>query len=180
MNYIEDALAAGTALWRAWEESVRRRLALAAQGTAVNAKGTARRGEAEALPAAETERERLRRRLFPEEAEEGAAEAMKKESEAAEAAAEYAAKAEESTELREAAARDEAQETRAEERREGASAWLARELRKGANTPALSSERRGESGRLSAQETEETAHSAAFSQELERDARRYDGGFLYY
>ena len=179
MNYIEWALQRGAELWRAREEALKERLS---QSVAVKSSGGTTEGDAAAeragwktsLPQAETVEsvtdesaqgamERLARKLgsgdgsgtFEEETEEGRSAPVGMTARAA------------------APSRG-----RNEENGESAAAWLRQELGKDARGGALAAAKERDAFTLP--QERELRETESFSQSLERDARRYDGGFLFF
>lgn len=179
MNYVEWALQRGLELWREREEASKERLS---QSVAVKSSGGTTEGDAAAeragwktsLPQAETVEsvtdesaqgamERLARKLgsgdgsgtFEEETEEGRSAPVGMTARAA------------------APSRG-----RNEENGESAAAWLWQELGKDARGGALAAAKERDAFTLP--QERELRETESFSQSLERDARRYDGGFLFY
>ena len=183
MNYIEWALQKGLELWREREEALKKRLSLVPEGTAQKKAAEAQVSEEEAAAQdaemgggaetaanaaadpAETAAVRLGQKLGLGAAQESEG----PERETAFSAGLSGAAAENVALLRarEAESADDAsgwmQKILSSDGREGASAAAAREK----NDFSLAQE----------QEVRETE---SFSLSLERDARRYDGGFLFY
>ena len=180
MNYIEWALQRGLELWREREEASKERLS---QSLAVKSSGGTTEGDAAAeragwktsLPQAETVEsvtdesaqgamERLARKLgsgdgsgtFEEETEEGRSAPVGMTARAA------------------APSRG-----RNEENGESAAVWLRQELGKDMTAAAGIATVR-ERDAFTLPQERELRETESFSQSLERDARRYDGGFLFY
>lgn len=146
MNYIEWALQRGAELWRAREETLKKRLSLVPEGTAQKKAAEAQLSEEEAAA---------------QDAEmSGGAETA---AEAADDPVETAA-----VRLGQKLGLGATQEDDGSERETAFSADLA-------GTAAA----RGKNDFSLAQE-QEVRETESFSLSLERDARRYDGGFLFY
>lgn len=169
MNYVEWVLTRGAALWREREERLKKQLSRSVAGERTDgekdgaAAENAVDGDANdaAEEYAETEMARLARRLTGGEAPD---------------AAESAGALPVGMTARTAAS---AALVYAEESGESAAVWLRQELGKRAPAAAAAGAAKTEQAALlprerALRETEE------FSQSLERDARRYDGGFLFY
>ena len=168
MNYVEWVLTRGAALWREREERLKKQLSRSVAGERTDGKkdGAAAENAADgdandaAEKRAETEMARLARRLTGREAS---------------AAAESAGALPVGMTARTAAS---AAPVYAEESGESAAVWLRQELGKEAPAAAAMAAKTERAALLprerALRETEE------FSQSLERDARRYDGGFLFY
>lgn len=169
MNYVEWVLTRGTALWREREERLRKQLSRSVAGerpdavedgaAAENAAGGDANGAAAEF--AETEMARLARGLTGGEAPD---------------AAESAGALPVGMTARAAAS---AAPAYAEESGESAAAWLRQELGKRAPAAATAEAARAERIEILPRERE-LRETEEFSQSLERDARRYDGGFLFY
>ncbi len=179
MNYVEWALQRGLELWREREEALKERLsqsvaAKSGSGTAEEDDAAERAGRETSLPQAETVEsmvgeseesamERLARKLggedgsgaFVEETEEGRSAPVGMTARAA------------------APSRG-----RNEENGESAAAWLRQELGKDARGGALAAAK--ERDVFTLPQERELRETESFSLSLERDARRYDGGFLFY
>ena len=156
MNYIEWALQRGAELWRAREEALKKRLSLVPEGTA----------------------------------QKKAAEAQLSEEEAAAQNAEMSGGAEEddgseretafSADLTGTAAANAALlRAREAESADNASDWIRKLLSADGRDGASAAAARGKNDFSLAQE-QEVRETESFSLSLERDARRYDGGFLFY
>lgn len=168
MNYVEWVLTRGAALWREREERLKKQLSRSVAGERTDGEkdGAAAENAADgdandaAEKRAETEMARLARRLTGREAS---------------AAAERAGALPVGMTARTAAS---AAPVYAEESGESAAVWLRQELGKEAPAAAAMAAKTARAALLprerALRETEE------FSQSLERDARRYDGGFLFY
>ncbi len=168
MNYVEWVLTRGAALWREREERLKKQLSRSVAGERTDGEkdGAAAENAADgdandaAEKRAETEMARLARRLTGGEAS---------------AAAESAGALPVGMTARTAAS---AAPVYAEESGESAAVWLRQELGKEAPAAAAMAAKTERAALLprerALRETEE------FSQSLERDARRYDGGFLFY
>ena len=169
MNYVEWVLTRGAALWREREERLKKQLSRSVAGKrADGAEDGAAAENAAKISAddaaeeyAETEMARLARRLTGGEAPDavGSAGALPVGMTARTAASAAPAYAEESE--------------------ESAAAWLRQELGKRAPAAAAAESARAERTALFPRERE-LRETEEFSQSLERDARRYDGGFLFY
>lgn len=179
MNYIEWALQRGAELWRAREEALKKRLSLVPEGTAQKKAAEAQLSEEEAAAqdaemsgGAETVAEaaddpvetaavRLGQKLGlgATQEDDGSERETAFSADLAGTAAANAARESESTDN----ASDWIRKLLSADGRDGASAAAAREK----NDFSLAQE----------QEVRETE---SFSLSLERDARRYDGGFLFY
>ncbi len=185
MNYIEWVLQRSGALWREREETLRRRLALApraaeqrtddaaqreesaarAQETADTAAADGAEGRAQQT-ARETDARRLAEKLGlntaePRETEQRALQAL-----AGETLQGIARQAERAAEDSDAQSG-------------GSAAWLRQELGKSGAAGARAADARGQDSFALPRE-QELRGTEEFSLSLERDARRYDGGFLYY
>ena len=179
MNYIEWALQRGAELWRAREEALKKRLSLVPEGTAQKKAAEAQLSEEEAAAqdaemsgGAETVAEaaddpvetaavRLGQKLGlgATQEDDGSERETAFSADLASTAAANAARESESADN----ASDWIRKLLSADGRDGASAAAAREK----NDFSLAQE----------QEVRETE---SFSLSLERDARRYDGGFLFY
>ena len=153
MNYIEWVLVRASALWRAQEETLKGRLAQSVPAAPAES-GGARGGEEAAA--------RLKRRLYGQTENDAAASELMADAEKAAAEAGRAAGA-----LRSGNALKE----------ESAAAWIAGELEKSTAAGASAAVRGEESFVRAAARESDGTETLALS--LERDARRYDGGFLY-
>lgn len=155
MNYIEWVLVRASALWRAQEETLKGRLAQSVPAEPAES-GGARGGEKAAA--------RLKRRLYGQTENDAAASELMADAERAAAAeAGRAAGA-----LRSGNALKE----------ESAAAWIAGELEK-STAAGASAAVRGEESFVRAA-ARESGGTETLALSLERDARRYDGGFLFY
>lgn len=168
MNYVEWVLTRGAALWREREERLRKQLSRSVAGKRSDgaedgaaAENAAKISADDAAELAETEMARLARRLTGGEAPD---------------AAESTSALPVGMTARTAAP---AAPARAEESGESAAAWLRQELGKRAPAAAAAEAARAERTELLPRERE-LRETEEFSQSLERDARRYDGGFLFY
>ena len=155
LTYIERAFARGETLWRAREETLKKRLAFPLSDARGNG---ASGGEETARPPVR----RLQGKLAGTQDKGG--------EDGAKTGAEPVGMT---------AARTEGSQRPQDLREEAGAAWLARELAKSAAAEGNAAAARGADGlmRPAAQRTGETE---SLSLSLERDARRYDGGFLYY
>ena len=183
MNYIEWALQRGAELWRAREEALKKRLSLVPEGTAQKKAAEAQLSEEEAAA---------------QDAEmSGGAEAV---AEAADDPVETAAvrlgqkfglgaTQEDDGSEREtafsadlagtAAANAALLRARGAESADNASDWIRKLLSADGRDGASAAAARGKNDFSLAQE-QEARETESFSLSLERDARRYDGGFLFY
>ena len=167
MNYVEWVLTRGAALWREREERLKKQLSCSVAGKrADGAEDGAAAENAAKISAddaaeeyAETEMARLARRLTGGEAPDavGSAGALPVGMTARAAAPSRG---------------------RNEENGESAAAWLWQELGKDARGGALAAAKERDAFTLP--QERELRETESFSQSLERDARRYDGGFLFY
>ena len=178
MNYIEWALQRGAELWRAREEALKKRLSLVPEGTAQKKAAEAQLSEEEAAAqdaemsgGAETVAEaaddpvetaavRLGQRL-------GLGATQEDDGSERETAF--------SADLAGTAAANAARES---ESADNASDWI-RTLLSADGRDGASAAARGKNDFSLAQE-QEVRETESFSLSLERDARRYDGGFLFY
>ena len=154
MNYIEWVLVRASALWRAREETLKGRHAQSVPAEPAES-GGARGGEEAAA--------RLKRRLYGQTENDAAASELMADAEKAAAEAGRAAGA-----LRSGNALKE----------ESAAAWIAGELEK-STAAGASAAVRGEESFVRAA-ARESGGTETLALSLERDARRYDGGFLFY
>ena len=153
MNYIEWVLVRASALWRAQEETLKGRLAQSVPAAPAES-GGARGGEEAAA--------RLKRRLYGQTENDAAASELMADAEKAAAEAGRAAGA-----LRSGNALKE----------ESAAAWIAGELEKSTAAGAAAAVWGEESFVRAA--ARESGGTETLALSLERDARRYDGGFLF-
>lgn len=184
MNYIEWALQRGTELWRAREEALKKRLSLVPEGTAQKKAAEAQLSEekaaaqdAEMSGGAETVAEaaddpvetaavRLGQKLglgATQEDDDGSERETAFSADLAGTAAANAAL------LRASEA----------ESADNASDWIRKLLSADGRDGASAAAARGKNDFSLAQE-QEVRETESFSLSLERDARRYDGGFLFY
>lgn len=168
MNYVEWVLTRGAALWREREERLRKQLSRSVAGKRTDGaedgaavESAAKISADDAAEFAETEMARLARRLTGGEAP---------------TAAESAGALPVGMTARTAAS---AAPVYAEESGESAAVWLRQELGKRAPAAAAAEAARAERTEILPRERE-LRETEEFSQSLERDARRYDGGFLFY
>ena len=179
MNYIEWALQRGAELWRAREEALKKRLSLVPEGTAQKKAAEAQLSEEEAAA---------------QDAEmSGGAETV---AEAADDPVETAAvrlgqklglgatQEDDGSERETAFSADLASTAAANAARESESAdnasdWIRKLLSADGRDGASAAAARGKNDFSLAQE-QEVRETESFSLSLERDARRYDGGFLFY
>lgn len=161
MNYIEWVLQRGAELWRAREEALKKRLSLVPEGTAQKKAAEAQLLEEEAAA---------------QDAEmSGGAETV---AEAADDPVETATAF--SADLAGAAAANAALlRAREAESADNASDWIRKLLSADGRDGASAAAARGKNDFSLAQE-QEVRETESFSLSLERDARRYDGGFLFY
>ena len=168
MNYVEWVLTRGAALWREREERLKKQLSRSVAGERTDGEkdGAAAENAADgdandaAEKRAETEMARLARRLTGGEAS---------------AAAESAGALPVGMTARTAAS---AAPVYAEESGESAAVWLRQELGKEAPAAAAMAAKPERAALLPRERA--LREQEEFSQSLERDARRYDGGFLFY
>ena len=184
MNYIEWALQRGAELWRAREEALKKRLSLVPEGTAQKKAAEAQLSEEEAAAqnaemsgGAETVAEaeddpvetaavRLGQKLglgATQEDDDGSERETAFSADLAGTAAANAAL------LRASEA----------ESADNASDWIRKLLSADGRDGASAAAARGKNDFSLAQE-QEVRETESFSLSLERDARRYDGGFLFY
>ena len=184
MNYIEWALQRGAELWRAREEALKKRLSLVPEGTAQKKAAEAQLSEekaaaqdAEMSGGAETVAEaaddpvgtaavRLGQKLglgATQEDDDGSERETAFSADLAGTAAANAAL------LR----------AREAESADNASDWIRKLLSADGRDGASAAAARGKNDFSLAQE-QEVRETESFSLSLERDARRYDGGFLFY
>lgn len=184
MNYIEWALQRGAELWRAREEALKKRLSLVPEGTAqkkaaeaqlseeeVAAQNAEMSGGAETVAEAaddpvETAAVRLGQKLglgATQEDDDGSERETAFSADLAGTAAANAAL------LRASEA----------ESADNASDWIRKLLSADGRDGASAAAARGKNDFSLAQE-QEVRETESFSLSLERDARRYDGGFLFY
>ena len=165
MNYIEWALQRGAELWRAREEALKKRLSLVPEGTAQKKAAEAQLSEEKAAA---------------QDAEmSGGAETV---AEAADDPVETAA-----VRLGQKLGLSATQEDDGSERETAFSAdlagtaadWIRKLLSADGRDGASAAAARGKNDFSLAQE-QEVRETESFSLSLERDARRYDGGFLFY
>ena len=179
MNYIEWALQRGAELWRAREEALKKRLSLVPEGTAQKKAAEAQLSEEEAAA---------------QDAEmSGGAETV---AEAADDPVETAAvrlgqklglgatQEDDGSERETAFSADLAGNAallraREAESADNASDWIRKLLSADGREGASAAAARGKNDFSLAQE-QEVRETESFSLSLERDARRYDGGFLFY
>ena len=169
MNYVEWVLTRGAALWREREERLKERLSRSVAGKRPDGAAESAAAEETARESAESPAEerteetlgRLARRLTGEES-----------SGENENAGALPVGMTARTGISAAPVRAEAGE-------DSAAAWLRRELGKRAPAAAAAGAAKAERSELLPQERKE-GETELFSQSLERDARRYDGGFLFY
>ena len=168
MNYIEWALQRGAELWRAREEALKKRLSLVPEGTAQKKAAEAQLSEEKAAA---------------QDAEmSGGAETV---AEAADDPVETAAvRLGQKLGLGATQEDDDGSERallRASEAEsaDNASDWIRKLLSADGRDGASAAAARGKNDFSLAQE-QEVRETESFSLSLERDARRYDGGFLFY
>ena len=182
MNYIEWALQRGAELWRAREEALKKRLSLVPEGTAQKKAAEAQLSEekaaaqdAEMSGGAETVAEaaddpvetaavRLGQKL-------GLSATQEDDGPERETAF--------SADLAGTAANAALLRAREAESADNASDWIRKLLSADGRDGASAAAARGKNDFSLAQE-QEVRETESFSLSLERDARRYDGGFLFY
>ena len=179
MNYVEWALQRGLELWREREEASKERLS---QSVAVKSSGGTTEGDAAAeragwktsLPQAETVES------VTDESAQGAMERLARKLGSGDGSGTFAKEAEEgrSAPVGMTARAAAPSRGRNEENGESAAAWLWQELGKDARGGALAAAKERDAFTLP--QERELRETESFSQSLERDARRYDGGFLFY
>ena len=181
MNYIEWALQRGAELWRAREEALKKRLSLVPEGMAQKKAAEAQLSEEEAAAqnaemsgGAETAAEaaddpvetaavRLGQKLGATQEDDGSERETAFSADLAGTAAANAAL------LR----------ARKAESADNASDWIRKLLSADGRDGASAAAARGKNDFSLAQE-QEVRETESLSLSLERDARRYDGGFLFY
>ena len=170
MNYIEWALQRGAELWRAREEALKKRLSLVPEGTAQKKAAEAQLSEekaaaqdAEMSGGAETVAEAADGLGATQEDDDGSERETAFSADLAGTAAANAAL------LRASEA----------ESADNASDWIRKLLSADGRDGASAAAARGKNDFSLAQE-QEVRETESFSLSLERDARRYDGGFLFY
>ena len=180
MSYIEWVLSRGAALWRERERALKERLSCPAEKTVGTAAG---RKNAAADEEADAAREENAKRAGRSAAENAARTAEKTAGQPDGRAGADADDWEEAAERTIAAGMTAraAADLRAEDENRGGSAavWLRQELGKNMTAAAgIAAAKERDAFTLS--QEREMRETEAFSQSLERDARRYDGGFLFY
>ena len=166
MNYIEWALQRGAELWRAREEALKKRLSLVPEGTAQKKAAEAQLSEEKAADdPVETAAVRLGQKLGlgATQEDDGSERETAFSADLAGTAAANAAL------LR----------AREAESADNASDWIRKLLSADGRDGASAAAARGKNDFSLAQE-QEVRETESFSLSLERDARRYDGGFLFY
>ena len=177
MNYIEWVLLRGTELWREREKALRERLSRPAAKSigAAEKNGDAADAGEEAAPVQSGRAESA----ADGETGSAAARAMQKLRGAPDAPSSAREEAEGRAAPVGMTARAAAPSRgRNEENGESAAAWLRQELGKDARGGALAAAKERDAFTLP--QERELRETESFSQSLERDARRYDGGFLFY
>lgn len=169
MSYIEWALAQAAALQRSWEEALRKRLA-AARGGSIGAQAAGEERTETANAAQEAAETTAKRAVIAaEETENGGGTAAMAQGWAAQAIIPRAAERGESP-ARPAANGDAAEWIRTRLGQSGA-----------AGAYAAAAQERSEARRYAGAPEEDAEGTAeTLGRALERDARRYDSGFLYY
>ena len=166
MNYIEWALQRGAELWRAREEALKKRLSLVPEGMAQKKAAEAQLSEEEAADdPVETAAVRLGQKLGlgATQEDDGSERETAFSADLAGTAAANAAL------LR----------ARKAESADNASDWIRKLLSADGRDGASAAAARGKNDFSLAQE-QEVRETESLSLSLERDARRYDGGFLFY
>ena len=180
MNYIEWALQRGAELWRAREEALKKRLSLVPEGTAQKKAAEAQLSEEEAT--AQDAEMSGGAETVAEAADDPAAVRLgqklglgaTQEDDGSERETAFSA------DLAGAAAANAALlRAREAESADNASDWIRKLLSADGRDGASAAAARGKNDFSLAQE-QEVRETESFSLSLERDARRYDGGFLFY
>lgn len=166
MNYIEWIMERSAALWRGYEAQMKERLLRAAAGK--TADGTERTDR--------TVQEAGRKDAEEDRAETDAARRLARKLGGEMQGETYETRGAPDNPMTRAAAPGTGEKTAAAG--EGAAAWLKQELARG-DAPGLTAPAREPDSFLATQEAG-AAETRRQSNELERDARRYDGGFLFY
>ena len=179
MSYLEWVLSRGAALWREREKALKERLSCPAEKTVGTAAGRKNAAADEETDAARAENAKRAGRSAAENAARTAEKTAGQPDGRAGADADAWEEAAEHTITAGMTARA-AADLRAEDENRGGSAavWLRQELGKNMTAAANAAAREADVFTLS--QDRETRETEAFSQSLERDARRYDGGFLFY
>lgn len=170
MHYIEWVLTQGAALWRAREETMKKRLTRSAAPSQPEAAAKAD-GNAEAPEAAAPPGPAGKLKSGAEMAADMDAQGLRSE-EPEEAGDAVRAPAVGMTAARAAL-------PQAEQTAQSAAEWMRRALADGGTAGAAAAAAQERTAAAAPQEREEQG-TERFSQSLERDARRYDGGFLFY
>lgn len=182
MNYIEWALQRGAELWRAREEALKKRLSLVPEGTAQKKAAEAQLSEEEA--AAQDAEMSGGAETVAEAADDPVETAVRlgqklglgatQEDDGSERETAFSA------DLAGTAAANAALLRASEaESADNASDWIRKLLSADGRDGASAAAARGKNDFSLAQE-QEVRETESFSLSLERDARRYDGGFLFY
>ena len=180
MSYIEWVLSRGAALWREREKALKERLSCPAEKTVGTAAGRKNAAADEETDAARAENAKRAGRSAAENAARTAEKTAGQPDGRAGADADAWEEAAEHTITAGMTARA-AADLRAEDENRGGSAavWLRQELGKNMTAAAgIAAAKERDAFTLS--QEREMRETEAFSQSLERDARRYDGGFLFY
>jgi len=179
LNYIEWALQRGLELWREREEALKKPLSLVPEGTAQ--KSTAAQPSEENAAAQDAEMSGGAENVVADPVETAAVRLGQKlglgttqKSEGAESESVFSAN------LMGTAAGDAALlRTREVENADDASGWMQKFLNSDGREGASAAAAR-EKNDFSLAREQEVRETESFSLSLERDARRYDGGFLFY
>jgi len=182
LNYIEWALQRGAELWRAREEALKKRLSLVPEGTAQKKAAEAQLSEEEA--AAQDAEMSGGAETVAEAADDPVETAVRlgqklglgatQEDDGSERETAFSA------DLASTAAANAALlRAREAESADNASDWIRKLLSADGRDGASAAAARGKNDFSLAQE-QEVRETESFSLSLERDARRYDGGFLFY
>lgn len=181
MNYIEWALERSETLWSAWEETMKKRMAEAATRAArtnrmtENGEASAREEKAEESGMAATADTAMVRNAYAQAAD-------TEETERTEGGAPEGMTARIRPTPEAAARNRETARYGAMRKTESGSAWIARSLMRDGTEGALAAaaRERNEGKRAIGTQAAETTDAEMLSLGLERDARRYDGGFTMY
>ena len=182
MNYVKWALQRGLELWREREEALKKRLSLVPEGTAQ--KSTAAQPSEENAAAPDAEMSGGAKNTVEAAADPAETAAVRLGQKLGQGAAQESEGSERETafsvDLMGAAAENAALlRAKEAESADDASGWMQKLLsadgREGASAAAAR-----EKNDFSLAQEQEVRETESFSLSLERDARRYDGGFLFY
>ena len=180
MSYIEWVLSRGAALWRERERALKERLSCPAEKTVGTAAGRKNAAADEETDAARAENAKRAGRSAAENAARTAEKTAGQPDGRAGADADAWEEAAECTIAAGMTARAAADLQAEDENRGGSAAvWLRQELGKDMTAAAGIATVR-ERDAFTLPQERELRETESFSQSLERDARRYDGGFLFY